>query len=189
MASSRAPRSVSDGTENALGARSRARHPGQSTSEKKHTPLNAPPVLRRFSPRFRWEHIELEPYKVSAHKGGEFAGASRQVLIGGHGERVAFHLRYFELEAGGYTSLERHRHSHVVVGARGRGLVRVGDETYTLRPMDTVYIGPEQAHQLRAMGRSRFGFFCIVNALRDKPRAASPPSGGGGAGTHGVKRG
>jgi ribulose-bisphosphate carboxylase large chain len=134
--------------------------------------IAAPPVLRRFRRQYRWEHTELEPYKVSAHAGGEFAGASRQVLVGKRGERVAFHLRYFELQAGGYTSLERHRHSHVVVGVRGRGVVRVGDETYTLKPLDAIYIGPQQAHQLCATGRSRFGFFCIVDARRDQPRLA-----------------
>lgn len=127
-------------------------------------------MLRRFHSRYRWDHAELEPYKASVHAGGEFAGASRQVLVGMRGERVAFHLRYFELEAGGYTSLERHRHSHVVVGVRGRGAVRVAGQTYVLKPLDAIYIGPEQAHQLRATGRSKFGFFCIVDARRDRPR-------------------
>ena len=141
----------------------------------------APPVLRRFRRQYRWEHAELEPYKVSAHAGGEFAGASRQVLVGKRGERVAFHLRYFELQAGGYTSLERHRHSHVVVGVRGRGLVRVGDETYTLRPLDAIYIGPQQAHQLSVTGRSRFGFFCIVDAHRDQPRPVKSAPAAAGA--------
>jgi ribulose-bisphosphate carboxylase large chain len=143
-------------------------------TSKKLEAIGTPPVLRRFQPQFRWDHVELEPYKVSAHAGGEFAGASRQVLVGRRGERVAFHLRYFELEAGGYTSLEHHRHCHVVVGVRGRGLVRVGEETYRLKPLDTIYIGPEQAHQLRAAGRSKFGFFCIVDARRDKPRPVAP---------------
>ncbi len=129
-----------------------------------------PPVLRRFRRGYRWDHVGLEPYKISAHAGGEFAGASRQVLVGKRGERVGFHLRYFELESGGYTSLERHRHCHVVIGVRGRGLVRVGEEDYLLKPMDTIYIGPDQPHQLRAAGRSRFGFFCIVDARRDRPR-------------------
>ncbi len=134
----------------------------------------APPALRRLRRQFRWEHTEVEPYKVSAHRGGEFAGASRQVLIGKRGERVAFHLRYFELQAGGYTSLERHRHSHVVVGVRGRGVVRIGEKDYTLTPLDTIYIGPLQAHQLRAAGRAKFGFFCIVDARRDRPRPVEP---------------
>ncbi len=127
-------------------------------------------MLRRFRRQYRWEHVEVEPYKISAHAGGEFAGASRQVLAGKLGERIAFHLRYFELEAGGHTSLEQHRHAHVVIGVRGRGSVRVGDRNYMLQPMDTIYIGPNQAHQLRALGRARFGFFCIVDARRDRPR-------------------
>ena len=148
----------------------------------------APPVLRRFHRQYRWEHTEFEPYKISAHAGGEFAGASRQVLVGKRGERVAFHLRYFELQAGGYTSLERHRHSHVVVGVRGRGLVRVGNETYALKPLDAIYIGPEQAHQLRATGRSRFGFFCIVNARRDRPRPVKPAPAADGAPSKRAKR-
>ncbi len=152
---------------------------GKGTSagarRRKNLPAaGAPPVLRRARPRFRWEHVDFEPYKISAHRGGDFAGASRQVLIGKRGERVGFHVRYFELEAGGYTSLERHRHCHVVIGVRGRGLVRVGDRIYRLRPRDTIYIGPRQAHQLRAPASSSFGFFCIVDARRDQPRAVKP---------------
>ncbi len=131
---------------------------------------DSPPALRRFKRDFRWESTELDPYKLSAHKGGEFRGASRQVLIGKRGELVDFHVRYFELESGGFTSLERHRHSHVVIAMRGRGLVRVGDVDYSVRPFDTVYIGPGKPHQLRATGRAKFGFFCLVDAERDKPR-------------------
>jgi ribulose-bisphosphate carboxylase large chain len=131
----------------------------------------AAPAMRRFKPKlFRWENVELEPYKVAAHRGGEFRGASRQVLAGKRGERIAFHLRYFELEPGGFTSLERHRHSHVVIGVRGRGTVLIANRRYTLKPFDTVYVAPEQAHQLTASGAGRFGFFCIVDARRDRPR-------------------
>ena len=127
-------------------------------------------MLRAFRRNFRWEGVESEPYKFSTHRGGEFCGASRQVLIGANGERVKFHVRYFELEPGGFTSLERHRHSHVMIAVRGRGLARVGSETVRLSPMDTLYIGPDQPHQLSAPGRGKFGFFCIVDAKRDEPR-------------------
>lgn len=114
--------------------------------------------------------MELEPYKLRTHRGGEFRGASRQVLIGRRGERVRFHVRYFELAPGGFTSLERHRHSHVVIAMRGRGRARVGSEHYGLRPLDAIYIAPDQPHQLAAAGRSPFGFLCIVDARRDRPR-------------------
>src|SRR6266851_1458751 len=141
---------------------------GKSRVKAKRPAKPAP--MRRFKSNFRWTQTELEPYKVSAHKGGEFRRASRQVLIGNQGEQVNFHVRYFELEAGGFTSLERHQHSHVVIGATGRGKVRVGSQSYTLRPFDAIYIGPGKPHQLRASGAENFGFFCIVNARRDKPR-------------------
>jgi ribulose-bisphosphate carboxylase large chain len=97
------------------------------------------------------------------------AGRRGRSLIGKRGEQVAFQVRYFELEPGGFTSLERHHHSHVVIGVRGRGRVRVGETDYSIAPFDTVYIGPEKPHQLRAIGRAQFGFFCIVDAERDKP--------------------
>jgi ribulose-bisphosphate carboxylase large chain len=128
------------------------------------------PVLRKFRRGFRWDGVELEPYKLTTHRGGEFRGASRQVIVGKRGERVRFHVRYFEIEPRGFTSLERHRHCHVVIGVRGIGRVRVGKRDYRLRPMDTIYIASNQPHQLRAMGRAAFGFFCIVNARRDRPR-------------------
>lgn len=130
----------------------------------------APPVMRRFKRGFRWSATAREPYKLRADAGGEFRGASRQVLVGRHDEQVKFHVRYFELQAGGFTSLERHHHAHVVIGATGRGRVRVADRRYWLRPFDTIYIGPDQPHQLCAAGRGKFGFFCIVDARRDRPR-------------------
>ncbi len=128
------------------------------------------PALRRFKRGFRWEQAELEPYKLATHEGGEFRGASRQVLVGKLGERVGFHLRYFELEPGGFTSLERHRHCHVVIAVTGRGRVRIAKRDYRIAPLDTIYIGPDQPHQLAAVGQRKFGFFCIVDASRDKPR-------------------
>jgi len=136
------------------------------------TSLGDPPVMRRFKRGFRWSQVTLEPYKAQAHRGGEFRGASRQVIAGARGERVRFHLRYFELEPGGFTSLERHRHSHVVIGMRGSGMVRVDSDEYKLGPFDAIYIGPDRPHQLLANRQGRFGFFCIVDARRDHPRPA-----------------
>jgi quercetin dioxygenase-like cupin family protein len=127
-------------------------------------------TIRRFRSGFRWGGVPLEAYKLSTHGGGEFRGASRQVLIGRDSERVRFHVRYFELEPGGFTSLERHRHSHVVIGIRGRGRVRIGRRRYSVARLDTVYIAPDQPHQLSAVGRGAFGFLCIVDARRDRPR-------------------
>lgn len=130
------------------------------------------PARRRLLKGFRWEGVALEPYKLDGDESGKFRAATRQVLVGNSGERAAFHLRYFELAPSGFTSYERHRHCHVVIGVRGRGKIRIGTRTCLLKPLDVAYIGPNQVHQLSAQGRSPFGFFCIVNARRDRPRPA-----------------
>lgn len=122
-----------------------------------------------FRDGFEWEGREVQPYKI----GGSlpFKGSRRIELVGQHGERTAFDLRYFEIAPGGHTSLERHLHTHVIIGARGRGLL-VGDEReLTVNPMDVAYVPPLKVHQLANPGDEPFGFFCIVDHERDRPMA------------------
>lgn len=169
-------RSRSKRSEKGDGAEISPRGSGASRSSKQPANVNGQkrtlelPALRRFHTGYRWDGIEIEPYKLRTHKGGEYRGASRQVLIGRGGEQVRFHVRYFEIARGGFTSLEHHRHSHVVIGLRGRGRVRVGEKHYLIGRMDMIYIAPGQSHQLAAAGRGPFGFLCIVDARRDRPR-------------------
>jgi ribulose-bisphosphate carboxylase large chain len=116
---------------------------------------------------FSWQGIKTETYKPS---GSEWADIVRQALIGNHCETSKFHLRYFEIAPNGYSSFEMHKHEHVVIGIRGNGLCVVGDKKYRIRFLDTLYIEPNAPHQLRNPFKEPFGFFCIVNAKRDKPR-------------------
>ena len=78
--------------------------------------------VRQTEP-FRWEGIEVRPYK---QEGTHFSGVTRQVLFEG-GDGLACQLRYFEIAPGGWSSLERHQHAHVVMVVRGRARVLVGD--------------------------------------------------------------
>ncbi len=130
------------------------------------------PGIARFDPkRWRWRGIEAIPYKGSREKVPSWKDVERFVMLGGRGEPSSFHLRYFEIAPGGFSSLERHLHVHAVLILRGRGTLRMGGATYRLRPLDFVYIAPEVAHQFRA-GREPFGFLCAVDAARDRPRPA-----------------
>lgn len=47
----------------------------------------------------------------------------RTELVGKNGESCQFHVRYFEVGPGGYSTLEKHVHEHVVIPIRGRGVV------------------------------------------------------------------
>lgn len=118
---------------------------------------------------FRWEDREDQVYK--SVREADFRGVRRVELVGKNGEAVSFDLRYFELEPGGYTSLEKHMHTHVLIGARGRGVVLTGSERLELGSDDIAYIAPLAVHQLRNESAEPFGFYCIVDHERDRPMA------------------
>src|SRR5262245_53861978 len=108
---------------------------------------------------FRWEGVPIEAYGA----GGEgFRRVGRQVLLGeAPGEEgLNFITRYFELEPGGYSALERHRHAHSVIVLRGTGKVILDRAVHTIRPMDCVYVAPDSLHQFHATGGEPLGFLC-----------------------------
>jgi len=113
-----------------------------------------------------WRGVAEEPYKTVT---GGWSNIIRRVLVGGRGESAKFHLRYFEIAPGGTSSLERHRHEHAVICVKGEGIVRTGKTKRKMGFMDTIYISPDTIHQLSNPFKIPFGFFCIVNARRDKP--------------------
>ena len=77
--------------------------------------------VRRFD-GFRWEDVSLLAYK----EGGPYKGVTRQVLFEGEASLPA-QWRYFEVEPGGHSTLERHEHLHYVLILRGRGRCLVGE--------------------------------------------------------------
>lgn len=123
--------------------------------------------IYRHKGECRWSGVKRERYKL---EDGEWSAITRNVLIGNSGESAKFHLRYFEIASGGYSSKERHMHEHVVICVKGKGKVLIGDKSHPVRQLDTIYIAPNTAHQLSNPYDEPFGFFCIVNAKRDKPK-------------------
>ena len=135
-------------------------------------PASAPRVLEH-RPGFEWDGRPSSAYKDARDLAGAlaFKGVRRVELVGRFGERSRTDLRYFEIEPGGYSSLEKHLHTHIVIGARGHGVLVLGGRRETLAPMDVASIGPLEAHQLRNESSEPFGFFCIVDHDRDRPTA------------------
>jgi quercetin dioxygenase-like cupin family protein len=129
--------------------------------------------ITRFQDGPGWEGVEREVYKSSQEEGRDWQGIVRQVLVGKGGESTAFHLRYFEVAPGGYSSLEKHEHAHVVVVVKGKGRAILDATAYELNPFDTVYVAPWTPHQFQAVNDEPFGFFCIVDAKRDRPQTVS----------------
>jgi quercetin dioxygenase-like cupin family protein len=119
--------------------------------------------IRQTDP-FRWDGIAVSAYQSG---GTHFAGITRQLLFDG-GEGLTCQLRYFEIEPGGHSSLERHRHEHAVMVIRGSGRALVGARIADLATHDLVRVPPLTWHQFRA-GAEPFGFLCMVDCGRDRP--------------------
>jgi ribulose-bisphosphate carboxylase large chain len=175
-------------------AKHAASHGGVGVAAREHAPapgstlapgVKAPPtpVEGNYSKVFNrpenrpedwsWERIPQEMYKQD---GGSFKGCSRFELLGKRGESTVFHVRYFEVEPGGWTTLEHHRHEHAVIGLRGEGVIQLGPHVYPVRVGDCAYTAPGDTHQLRNEpdAKEPFGFVCVVAADRDRPVEVDP---------------
>ena len=122
-----------------------------------------------------WTGVEPRGYKASGERNGDgFSGVTKHVISGDRGEPCGFEVRYFEVEPGGHTRLERHQHIHSVTVVRGTGYALVGAHVHPLRHLDHVYVPPMTLHQFVNDGDEPFGFMCIVDSPRDKPQKATP---------------
>jgi ribulose-bisphosphate carboxylase large chain len=124
----------------------------------------------RHDGRFEWAGVAVEDYKATTET---WKGITRRELLGKRGESPRFHVRYFELDPGGYSTLEQHEHEHVVIPQRGRGEVQFGCYVFRVGFGDVVYVAPNDPHQFRNPedASEPFGFLCIVNAERDRPQS------------------
>jgi quercetin dioxygenase-like cupin family protein len=120
---------------------------------------------------FRWQAVAHLPYKERPYKedgAAPFRAISRQVLFDDPALRCE--LRYFEMAADGYSTLERHEHAHGVMILRGHGHCLLGDAVRAVAPYDLVSIPAWTWHQFRADAGEPLGFLCMVNRERDRPQ-------------------
>ncbi len=117
---------------------------------------------------FRWAGVPEKVYKTD---GTGFKDITRQTLLGEESDEQAlnFLTRYFEIQPGGYSSLENHDHPHTVVVIRGRGEVVLENRVEPIGLHDCVYVSPGAYHQFHATGKEALGFLCIVDRERDRP--------------------
>jgi quercetin dioxygenase-like cupin family protein len=122
--------------------------------------------LRPFQENYRWAEVAYLPYKDEGS--APFKAISRQTLF--DDPALSCEMRYFEMDAGGYSTLERHEHMHAVMILRGHGHCLLGETVRTVKPFDLVTIPPWTWHQFRATEGEPLGFLCMVNQKRDKPQ-------------------
>jgi mannose-6-phosphate isomerase-like protein (cupin superfamily) len=124
------------------------------------------PIHRKATKDYRWDEVDLLPYKEDDR--ALFKAITRQTLFSDpdlNGE-----LRYFEMAADGFSTLERHEHMHAVLILRGRGHCLVDGEVKSIETRDLVTVPAMTWHQFRARAGEPLGFLCMVDAARDKPQ-------------------
>ena len=131
---------------------------------------NTPRLHRKATGDYRWEGVELLPYKDDGR--ALFKAITRQTLFSD--PRMNGELRYFEMAASGFSTLERHEHMHAVLILRGRGHCLVGSDVRPVETRDLITVPPMTWHQFRATRGEPLGFLCMVNAERDKPQLPAP---------------
>jgi len=124
------------------------------------------PLVRKHTGDFHWEGVDVLAYKQEG--AAPFKDVTRQVLFDSVDPPAQ--LRYFEVAAGGHTTLERHEHVHSVMVIRGQGQCLVGDRAYEITENDLVNVPPMTWHQFRAAQDAPLGFLCLVAAKRDRPQ-------------------
>jgi quercetin dioxygenase-like cupin family protein len=139
--------------------------PDEKSAEKIQAAL-----FRAFAENFRWDDVPVLAYKEEGS--APFKSITRQVLF--KDDALRCELRYFEVAPGGYSTLERHEHTHGVMILRGEADVLVGGEVRPVKQFDLVRIPPMTWHQFRTRGKEPMGFLCMVNVERDKPQLPTP---------------
>jgi mannose-6-phosphate isomerase-like protein (cupin superfamily) len=122
-----------------------------------------------------WEGIDPTGYSPEAPG----TGVARHTIVGNRksdpnepGPRME--LRYFEVQPGAASRLEKHEHEHYVIVRRGLGYAVIGDAATEITANDVVYVAPWQLHQFVNRGDEPFGFYCFVDTYRDIPQVPTP---------------
>jgi mannose-6-phosphate isomerase-like protein (cupin superfamily) len=122
-----------------------------------------------------WDGVEAAGYTP----GAVGTGVARHTIVGNRKGDPSEpgpqnELRYFEVQPGAASRLEKHEHEHYIIVRRGLGYAVIGDTATEIGPNDVIYVGPLELHQFVNRGDEPFGFYCFVDTCRDYSQAPTP---------------
>lgn len=121
-----------------------------------------------------WEGVDREGYRPGAAEGVERHTILGHRKVSADEPGPSLEVRYFELQPGAVSRLEKHEHEHYVIVRRGLGYAVVGERLHRIGPNDVIYVAPMELHQFVNRADEPFGFYCIVSAMRDVPQEPAP---------------
>jgi quercetin dioxygenase-like cupin family protein len=94
-------------------------------------------------------------------------GVRMRMLIGPADEAPNFHMRHFEIKAGGHTPHHTHDYEHEVLILTGSGIVKSEQGDHPFKAGDAIFVPPNERHQFVNDGTEPCTFICSVPAPRD----------------------
>jgi quercetin dioxygenase-like cupin family protein len=110
----------------------------------------------------KWDDVDIREY------GDEFEGVTRQIFVGPAEGSTNFHMRYFRLEPGTHSNLERHPHEHGVLILHGKARLQLNEEFVDVGQNDAIFISGNDLHQFVVQGDEPLGFLCVIKAKEIK---------------------
>jgi len=114
------------------------------------------------------QQLAWDGQRSRIYSADDVSGVTETWLIGKPEGAENFAVRYYKVEAGGFSHKENHPYDHGILVLHGEGEVQMGAETNSIHQGDVIYIPPSMEHQLINTGQEALGFLCIIPAKRKK---------------------
>ncbi len=105
------------------------------------------------------EYSSIESKQFS---GSEVKGVTGRVIIGKKDGAENFCMRIFEISPGGFTPKHSHAWEHEIFVHRGEGVVFKDGEWVPIKSGTTIFIQPEELHQMKNTGEDILTFVCLI---------------------------
>ena len=96
------------------------------------------------------------------------SGVKTRMLIGPDDGADNFHMRHFEIAAGGNTPHHQHDYEHEVLILFGQGVVKSEDGDQPFKAGDVIFVPANQKHQFVNSGDSPCAFICSIPVPEDR---------------------
>lgn len=110
-----------------------------------------------YDHKYTWDNVKENNLNSDGLK-----GVTKSILIGPNESAPNYIMRYFQINPGGHSSLERHPQEHEVIILLGKGKVQIGKQIHGVTVHDVVFISPNELHQFCNPFDEPFGFICVI---------------------------
>lgn len=95
------------------------------------------------------------------------SGARMRMLVGPADGAKNFHMRHFEVAAGGHTPHHQHDYEHEILILKGAGLAKSEQGDRAVKAGDVVWVPANEMHQFQNTGDGPLEFICLIPAPQD----------------------